>query len=118
MRYVHKHVGAKHLAISDLRVFGNADGAPPPAPVLVSATRDADTRNAEIVWKPVPGAVGYNVRWGLSPGRLHETWQRFADQPTRLTLSSLNKGVKYVVAVEAFDERGVSRLSRTVTLSP
>jgi hypothetical protein len=30
----------------------------------------------------------------------------------------LNKGVRYVVAVEAFDERGVSVLSRTATLDP
>lgn len=118
VRYVHGHVGAHTLAISDLRVFGNADGRPPPAPVLVSAHRLADTRDAEIVWKPVPGAVGYNVRWGLAADRLHETYQRFADQPTQLTLRSLNKGVKYVVAVEAFDERGVSALSRAVTLSP
>ncbi|MEP6899495.1 MAG: family 43 glycosylhydrolase [Rhodanobacter sp.] len=118
VRYVHGHVGAHTLAISDLRVFGNADGPPPPAPVLVSARRLADTRDAQIVWQPVPGAVGYNVRWGLSAERLHFTYQRFADQPDTLELRSLNKGVKYVVAVEAFDERGVSALSQTMTLEP
>lgn len=118
VRYVHRHVGAHTLAIADLRVFGNADGAPPPAPVLLSAHRLADSRDAEIVWKPVPGAVGYNVRWGLTTARLHETYQRFADQPTRLTLRALNKGVRYVVAVEAFDERGVSTLSQRSTLEP
>ena len=111
VRYVHRHVGAKTLAIADLRVFGNADGPAPVAPTLVSATRQADTRDADIVWTSVPGAVGYNVRWGLSADRLHSTYQRFADQPTRLTLRSLNKGVDYVVAVEAFDEHGVSVLS-------
>jgi hypothetical protein len=118
VRYVHVHVGAHTLAISDLRVFGNEAGPPPPPPVLVSARRLADTRDAQIEWKPVPGAVGYNVRWGLSADRLHSTYQRFADQPTSLQLRSLNKGVKYVVAVEAFDEHGVSGLSQTMTLSP
>lgn len=113
VRYVHGHVGARTLAIADLRVFGNADGAPPPAPAKVTAQRLADTRNAQISWTPVPGAVGYNVRWGLAADRLHSTYQRFADQPTTLTLRSLNKGVHYVVAVEAFDERGVSALSAT-----
>ena len=29
IRYVHGHVGAANLAISDLRVFGNADGRAP-----------------------------------------------------------------------------------------
>lgn len=118
VRYLHGHVGAHTLAISDLRVFGNADGAPPPAPKLTQARRLTDTRDAEIAWQPVPGAVGYNVRWGLSADRLHETYQRFADQPTRLTLRALNKGVRYVIAVEAFDERGVSALSRTAVLEP
>lgn len=118
VRYVHIHVGAHHLAISDLRVFGHADGSPPPAPVLVSALRLPDARDADIVWKPVAGAVGYNVRWGLRPDRLHATYQRFADQATRLTLRSLNKGVTYVVAVEAFDESGVSPLSRVAVLKP
>src|SRR6201991_1673253 len=111
VRYVHQHVGAKNLAIADLRVFGRADGQPPAAPVLVSANRHAVERDADIAWKPVPGAVGYNVRWGLKADRLHFTYQRFADQPTTLTLRSLNTGVHYVVAVEAFDENGVSGLS-------
>jgi hypothetical protein len=118
VRYVHGHVGARHLAISDLRVFGNADGPAPAAPELLSAARGKDARDATITWKPVPGAVGYNVRWGLAADRLHETYQVFADHPTTLELRSLNKGVRYVVAVEAFDERGVSPLSRTLTLSP
>jgi hypothetical protein len=115
---VHVHVGAHHLAIADLRVFGNADGPPPPVPELVSATRMPDARDAEIVWKPVPGAVGYNVRWGIAPDRLYETYQRFADQPTRLKLTALNKGVRYFIAIEAFDERGVSKLSRKLVLQP
>jgi hypothetical protein len=118
VRYIHKHVGAKHLAISDLRVFGNAQGPMPSAPTHVVATRGSDTREATIAWKAVPGVVGYNVRWGLSADRLHSTYQRFADQPTSFTLRSLNRGVRYVVAVEAFDERGVSRLSRVVEIAP
>jgi hypothetical protein len=118
VRYVHGHVGAHTLAIADLRVFGNADGAPPPAPTLTEARRLPDARDAQIAWRPVPGAVGYNVRWGLAADRLHSTYQRFADQPTRLTLRALSKGVRYAVAVEAFDERGVSRLSRIATLEP
>ncbi|GAH71320.1 unnamed protein product, partial [marine sediment metagenome] len=39
VRYVHGHVGARHLAISDLRVFGLADGPAPPAPAQVRARR-------------------------------------------------------------------------------
>jgi len=116
VRYVHGHVGAKHLAISDLRVFGNADGGPPRAPTGVEAKRGADARNATVRWQAVPGAVGYNVRWGIRPDRLTLAYQVFADRGTELELRALNVGVGYHVAVEAFDENGVSPLSETVAL--
>jgi len=116
IRYVHAHVGAQHLAISDLRVFGNADGPAPPAPAQVTATRDADRRQASIRWTPVPGAVGYNVRWGVAPDRLTLTYQVFADRGTQLELRALNTTPGYAVSVEAFDERGVSPLGPVVEL--
>ena len=121
VRYVHGHIGGAHLAISDLRVFGNADGPPPGAPDLLAATRAADTRDATIRWRRVPGAVGYNVRWGIRPDRLALTYQVFADRVARgdaatLPLRALTTGQRYYVAVEAFDERGVSRLSRVVAM--
>lgn len=121
IRYVHGHVGGAHLAISDLRVFGNAAGAPPVAPKLVSAIRQNDGRNATIRWQRVPGAVGYNIRWGIRPDRLALTYQLFADrvaagEMASFDLRALTIGQRYHVAVEAFDERGVSKLSRTVAV--
>jgi hypothetical protein len=116
VRYVHGHVGAAHLAISDLRVFGHAKGRAPAAPRKVSARRDNDPRQAFISWQPVRGAVGYNVRWGVAPERLNLSYQVFADQPTTLELRALSRDVGYHVAVEAFDENGVSPLSTTIAL--
>ncbi len=118
IRYVHGHVGARHLAISDLRVFGNADGAPPSRPAKPSVTREKDTRNAQIRWQPQPGATGYNVRWGVRADRLTLAYQVFADDPrgTALALRALTAGQAYHVAIEAFDENGVSPLSEVVAL--
>ncbi|MBI0475499.1 coagulation factor 5/8 type domain protein [Sphingomonas sp. MA1305] len=121
VRYVHGHVGGAHLAISDLRVFGTAGGAAPPPPTLLAATRDRDTRNATIRWTRVPSAVGYNVRWGIRPDRLALTYQLFADRvaggrAAALPLRALTVGQRYYVAVEAFDENGVSTLSRVAPL--
>jgi hypothetical protein len=124
IRYVHGHVGAAHLAVSDIRVFGNADGPPPPQPFGVYAVRDSDQRDAIIHWATVPHAIGYNIRFGIRPDRLTLTHQIWADElrPSALgnvkmlikELRSLNAGVPYWVAVEAFNESGVSKLSRVV----
>jgi xylan 1,4-beta-xylosidase len=114
VRYVHGHVGAAHLAISDLRVFGDAGGSRPRAPRNIKATRAADARMMTVSWGRVPGAVGYNVRWGVKPDRLNLAYQVFADRGTSLDLRSLSSGVDYHVSVEAFDENGVSPLGEIV----
>jgi hypothetical protein len=114
-------VGAANLAISDIRVFGNADGRPPAKPGGLLAERHPDERDATISWRAVPGAVGYNIRFGIRPDRLTLTYQLWADQlgngPTvQKDLRALNAGVPYWVAVEAFNESGVSKLSRVVPI--
>ncbi len=116
VRYEHGHVGAANLAISDIRVFGNGDGPPPATPAGLTARRDRDERNATIAWQGVPNVVGYNVRWGISPNKLYETYQRFADQGTTLELRALTVGQSYWVAIESFDENGVSRLSAPIPI--
>ncbi len=63
------------------------------------------------MWSPVRGAVGYNVLWGIRPDKLYQTYQVFADRGTALELRALTVGQEYYVAVEAFDENGVSRAS-------
>jgi hypothetical protein len=116
VRYVHGHVGAAHLAISDLRVFGDAGGSTPRPPTDVDAVRAHDARTMTVSWRRVPGAVGYNVRWGVKPDRLNLCYQVFADRGTRLDVRALSIGVDYYVAVEAFNENGVSRLGKISTV--
>ncbi len=74
----------------------------------------------------MPGAVGYNVRWGIRPDRLTLTYQLFAEDDdtefggrqhgNSLDLRALNVGVGYYVAVEAFNETGVSKLSKLIRI--
>jgi xylan 1,4-beta-xylosidase len=111
VRYEHIHVGSPNLAISDLRVFGTAGGKAPETPEKVTVRRDSDPRNAFVSWRDVPGAVGYNIRWGIAPEKLYSTYQVFADQRTQLELRALSVGQRYYVAIESFDENGVSPLS-------
>jgi xylan 1,4-beta-xylosidase len=121
IRYVHGHVGGANLAISDLRVFGNAEGRPPARPSGIVGQRHQDQRDATIRWAKVPGAIGYNIRFGIRPDRLTLTHQMWADElgngaTLMKELRSLNVGVPYYVAIEAFNETGVSKLSRVVKM--
>ena len=118
VKYEHIHVGAANLAISDIRVFGRrwGGGPRPKTPQRLSAQRQADQRNAVISWHAVPGVVGYNVRWGVALTKLYETYQRFADERTTLDLRALTVGQGYWVAIESFDENGVSALSAAVPI--
>ena len=114
VRYEHVHVASPNLAIGDLRVFGSAAGRAPAAPRGVVVRRQADRRNAVVSWRPVPGAVGYNVLWGIAPGKLRQTYQRFADQGTSVEIRALGVDQEYWFAVEAFGETGVSGRSGVV----
>ena len=114
VKYEHVYVAAANLAISDIRVFGNGAGKAPATPGNLAARRDTDARNALISWTAVPGAVGYNILWGIAPDKLYQTYQRFADQGNALALRALSVGQGYYFAIEAFNEVGVSRASAVV----
>ncbi|MDQ3519182.1 MAG: family 43 glycosylhydrolase [Gemmatimonadota bacterium] len=118
VRWEHVHIGAANLAVSDVRIFGTAGGRPPATPRRLTARRDADPRNAILSWSAVPGAVGYNVQWGIAPSKLYQTYQQWADQGLRAEIRALTVGQDYWFAVEAFDENGVSRISSPVRVPP
>lgn len=119
IRYEHGEVAAANLAISDLRVFGTADGLAPERPAL-RVERGDDQRNAAVHVSPVSNALGYNIRWGTAPDRLFLTYQVYFDDLAqmndRLEVRALNVGVDYWFAVEAFSPGGVSPLSRVVAV--
>jgi hypothetical protein len=116
VRYEHGYVASRNLAIGDIRIFGNGNGRRPATPAGLLVRRDTDRRNAFVSWKPVRAAVGYNVRWGIGPGKLYQTYQVFADRPQPLEIRALTVGQDYWFAIEAFDENGVSKLSDPVPL--
>ncbi len=116
VRYEHLHVSAATLAISDIRIFGNGDGPKPEPPTRLAVVRDADRRNAHIEWDAGNRIVGVNIRWGIAPDKLYQTFQRFADEGRALDLRALTVDQHYYCAIESFDENGVSRLSDIVRI--
>jgi len=116
IKYEHGYVASPNLAISDLRIFGRGDGEPPGVPRNLNVRRDSDARNAFVAWEQVPGAVGYNILWGIQPDKLYQTYQVFADQGAALEVRALSVGQVYTFAIEAFNENGVSKASDSVSI--
>ena len=103
----HTPAGAK-FSISGLRLFGNGLGKAPVKVEGVQVSRDAaDGRQATITWKPVSGADGYIVRYGIAKDRLFTNYQVYSADP--LHIHSLNAGVKYYFAVDSFNDNGVGK---------
>ena len=115
VRYEHLESPGANLAVADLRVFGNGEAPPPAAPSALRVERGEDQRDAAVRFAPVPGALGYNVRWGVRPDRLTLTYQvwhdELDDRGGAVEVRALNVGVDYWFALEAFGEGGVSPLS-------
>jgi xylan 1,4-beta-xylosidase len=116
IKYEHVYCAAPNLAISDIRVFGNAMGKAPFIPSKFSVKRDVDPRNAFVSWEKVKGATGYNILWGIAKDKLYQTYQIFGDEPSTKEIRALSKGVSYYFAIEAFNESGVSGKSEVVQI--
>ena len=75
--------------------------------------RGGDQKNATVRFEPLPGALGYNVRWGVAPDRLFLTYQIYADDLRErggaLEVRALNTGVDYWFAVDAVGGAGIAR---------
>ncbi len=106
VRYKNIHVPTPHLAISGLRIFGKGNGKLPSPVKHFKVERKADRRDAMITWDPVAGAQGYNVFWGIAPGKLYNSWLVYGKN--ELLLKSLSVDQEYYFAIEAFNENGVS----------
>jgi len=90
------------FAIKELRIFGNPKEAKFTKVDDVTVVRNPeDRRDATLLWKPVEGADGYVVRYGIEPDKLYNNYMVY-DAYT-LTIHSLNKDPEYYFEVEAFD---------------
>jgi xylan 1,4-beta-xylosidase len=104
---LHTPAGAR-FSVSDLRVFGKANGSAPAAVSKITALREAaDGRRASISWEASKGAEFYIVRYGVRPDRLYTDFQVY--DATSLDLRSLNAGVTYYVTVDAISASGITR---------
>jgi hypothetical protein len=91
--------------ISGLRVFGKGSGEKPDKIETATVEWRGDLDIA-LSWPPAKNALGYNVRYGITSEKLYSSWQVY--EKHQLSISTLNKGQDYYVAVDGFNENGVT----------
>ncbi len=110
VRYNHIHAPTPYFALSDLRIFGLGEGKVPEKVENFKIDRLDDKRDAQLSWEKVAGATGYNIRWGIAPEKLYNSWLLYED--TELLMRCLDKNTTYYLSIEAFNENGISERSK------
>lgn len=109
LRYIRLTVKAlpyeKRAAVSGLRIFGNS-GKPAPQKVKALDIQKHDDMTAKLAWEKSEGAIGYNVRYGISPEKMYSSHMVYGTEEVLLT--ALNQGTAYYAAVDAFGEGGIT----------
>lgn len=109
VRYRNVYLPNQYLAIAEFRLFGKGGGPLPARPAGFTAVRQADRRNADLLWEPVPDAMGYVLYWGIRQDRLNNSVMIYGDNSYELR--ALNVDQEYFYQVEAFNENGISEKS-------
>ena len=96
------------LAVSGIRVFGDAYGDAPKRSPKFTAVRNADDPCiVNVSWNKVDGAQGYCVRLGVDPNEMHIHYTVYGNCDA--VVGCLIGGVKYYLTVDSFNEGGITR---------
>ncbi len=111
--------------MSGLRIFGSGNGADPDEVTEFTVDRHEDERDVTISWTPVDDAVGYVIRWGIAPDKLYNSFQVMRDQNdfqvlngSQVYLWYLTVGTDYYIAIDTFNENGITRGTQAVPTNP
>ncbi|MFY9153582.1 MAG: family 43 glycosylhydrolase [Prolixibacteraceae bacterium] len=104
------------FALAGLRVFGNGGGKAPSEVKNLSLKRsETDRCVVDINWAKVPGAVGYNIRYGTSKDKLYQNYQVIGTET--LTIRSLNALQKYYFTIDVFNGSGITKGKNIIELN-
>jgi xylan 1,4-beta-xylosidase len=107
IRLTNVHVPDGTFALAGLRVFGDGGGKTPEAVNSFRLERDKTDRCiVHLNWTKVPGAIGYNVRYGPQKDKLYQNYQVY--NVDTLTIRNLNSRLKYYFSIDAFNESGIT----------
>lgn len=114
VRYKNIEIPGKNLALSEIRVFGLGFGKVPEKVKDFVIKRETDRRDASFSWTPIKGAQGYNIRWGIAPDKLYQSWQVY--DVNELFMRCLDRDTPYFFTIEAFNENGISEQSNMLEI--
>ena len=81
--------------------------------VLVFYGREGDVpMSPMLTWEAGRNCQGYNIRWGIAPDKLYNSWLVYGKN--ELLLKSLTTDQSYYFTIEAFNENGISEPARLV----
>ncbi|BBE16007.1 beta-xylosidase [Aquipluma nitroreducens] len=104
------------FAIAGLRVFGNGGEKAPSEVKSLSLKRSATDRCVvDLNWPKISGAVGYNIRYGISKDKLYQNYQVLGTE--QVTIRSLNAQQKYYFTIDAFNENGITKGTNIIELN-
>ncbi|MDG4714504.1 family 43 glycosylhydrolase [Winogradskyella marincola] len=112
VRYNNIKVPGNNFAMSEVRVFGLGLGETPSKVSNFKINREKDRRDISFSWDKVEGAQGYNIRWGIAPDKLYQSWQVY-DTNTHF-MRCLDRDIPYYFTIEAYNENGISEQTETI----
>jgi len=114
VRYRNIEVSGANLAMSEVRVFGVGHGKKPSMVKDFSIKREGDRRDVSFSWKEVKGAQGYNIRWGIAPNKMYQSWLLY--DVSDHFMRCLDRDTPYYFSIEAFNENGISDRTKPILI--
>lgn len=109
LRYIRITAGElpyhSRFALSGVRVFGLDQGERPDR-IKQAETHWEDKLTCRLSWKPVRGAMGYNVRFGIAQDKLYNSYLVYEQEHVLLT--TLNADQTYWYCIDSFNESGIT----------
>jgi hypothetical protein len=94
------------FSLFGFRLFGRQFISPPDEPSNFTVSRHTDSRTVRLSWDPLPNAIGYNVRFGLSPTKLYHNYLVYDNHS--IVINSLLSRADYWFSIDSFNEGGIT----------
>jgi xylan 1,4-beta-xylosidase len=102
------------FSLYDFRIFGLKKGKTPQEVKSFEVNRNADTRKAIVKWTKDKAATGYVVNYGVDINKLYTSYMVYDCDSVHL--SGLNKDITYYISIDAFNESGITKGTKIITV--